>query len=483
MIISVDVGTSSIKVGLVDDGRGILRSYVSEVPLIIETHSAAEHDLKLLWELTLQGIRKVVKGYESRVEAISLSTYLHGLALLNPNFEVVTKVITHLDRRSAKIQKVLEEFGGELYRRTGCPPIFIFPLCRALWLKDRGALTSTSKLCFVKDYLAYKLVGRHVVDYGVASGTGFLNVSSLKWEPLSLELSNVSEEMLPELYEGAKVYDYVNLREVGIDGKVALVLGSFDGALQNIGYGVFGSDAVLNLGSTAVIRTLLHELVIDRDQEARFFTYYAADGYRVVGGASNNGTVVIEWFKKVLGSDTLPMTKDIACKDGIYALPFLSGERYPFRDPNLAFTLLGLHLEHKLDDVVRAVVEGIALTVKVILIALEENGVRVERVHCAGGGCNNTDLTDVFSNVLCKPLAIHASPRDAVVFGASKTAMRALGYIGSLDRLREDLYEQLTYIYPSAEDCNTYNRCLDVFLKLVRTARSTYKEVSETAAE
>ncbi len=474
MIVSVDVGTSSIKVGLVSYDFKVLRSYVLNVPLITEPPPAAEHDLRMLWELTLRGIREVVKGYEGKVEAISLSTYLHGLALLDQNFEVVANVMTHLDRRSAKAQELLEGFGGELYRRTGCPPIFVSPLCKALWLRSKGELMRNLRLCFVKDYLSYKLVGRHVVDYGVASGTGFLNIHTLKWDTLTLELSHVDEGMLPELYEGAKVYDYIRLNEAGINDKVALVLGSFDGALQNIGYGVFGSDAVLNLGSTAVLRTLLPEVVIDRSPDARFFAYYAADGYSAIGGASNNGMVVVEWLRKVLEGGTVSAVKNIMCKEGIYALPFLAGERYPFRDPNLALTLLGLRLEHGRGELVRAVMEGMALTVRAILAAMEENGVNVERVYCAGGGCSNEDLVEVFSKALCKPIVIHASPRDAVVIGASNIAMKALGHVKSLEEIRKITYDQLTHIHPSAADCVTYSHCLEKYLKLVKIMKTIY---------
>jgi len=476
MIVSVDVGTSSVKVGLVSNDGRVLRSYVSDVPLIFEAPLAAEHDLKLLWDLTLRGIREVVRGYEGSVEAISLSTYLHGLALLDTDFRVVANVMTHLDRRSSGMQEFLEGFSSELYGRTGCPPLFVFPLCKVLWMRREGVLRQGLKLCFVKDYLAYRLVGRHVVDYGVASGTGFLNIHSLKWDSLALEISQVGEEMLPELYEGGKVYDYIELPEVGVRNKVALVLGSFDGALQNVGYCAFGSEAVLNLGSTAVIRTLLRDLILDRSGEARFFAYYAVDGYRAIGGASNNGMVVVEWLKKLLNIGSLSMSGRVACSEGIYTLPYVAGERYPFRDPKLAVTIFGLRLEHGWEYITRSVIEGIALTVKTILQALEENGVEVNKIHCAGGGCSNRELVEVFSNVLCKPIIMHLSPRDAVVIGASNTALKALGYVRSLESLKDG--SEGEHIHPIPEACTTYNKCFKIFLRLVRNAREVYSRLS-----
>ncbi|MEM0296735.1 MAG: FGGY family carbohydrate kinase, partial [Zestosphaera sp.] len=356
MIVAVDVGTSSVKAGLVSPGGRLVRSYVKPIPLSTPAQLAAEHDLELMWRLVLEGVVRVSRGYEGKVEAISLGTYLHALGVLDERFRVVVNVMTYLDRRCHAEQKEIEERGFELYRRTGCPPIFVFPLCKALWLRRQGLLRSSHKLTFLKDYLVYKLTGRHAVDYGVASGTGFLNVRDLRWEPLALEAGAVDEDMLPQLVEGAKVYERVDVRDARLTD-VAVVPGSFDGALQNIGYGVFSPDAVLNLGSTTVVRALTQDLVIDREPEARFFTYYAADGYRVVGGASNNGMAVVKWFKSIFRGGR-SLRGGIMCRDGVYVLPFAAGERYPFRDPDLTFTFTGLRLEHKHEDLVKALFEG-----------------------------------------------------------------------------------------------------------------------------
>lgn len=469
MIVAVDVGTSSVKVGLVNQSGRIVRSYVKAIPLSTPVRLAAEHDLEILWRLVLEGIVRVSRGYENKVEAVSLGTYLHALGVLEERFRVVVNAMTYLDRRCHEEQKEIEKYGIELYRRTGCPPIFVFPLCKALWLRRQGLLKSSHKLTFLKDYLAYKLTGSHVIDYGVASGTGFLNVHDLRWEPLALEVSMVDENMLPQLVEGARIYDYVDIRDAGLTS-VAVVLGSFDGALQNIGYGVFKPDAVLNLGSTTVVRMLTPITAIDKKPEARFFTYYAADGYRVVGGASNNGMLVVEWFKKVFRR-RYSLHEGILCDDGVYVLPFVAGERYPFRDPGLTFTVTGLRLEHGYGDLVKALFEGMALVARAIVEAIEENGIEVRQLHCAGGGCGNSGLVSVFANVLCKPVLIHKDPKNAVLLGAAVTAMKALGYIKSFSEVEFRSTTPVACINPDSDSCTTYEECLKKFLKLVNVLR------------
>ncbi|MCS7111499.1 MAG: FGGY family carbohydrate kinase [Ignisphaera sp.] len=471
MIIAVDVGTSSVKVGLVDERGSLVDVYTQSAPLYIPTDLAAEHVLESIWAAVMDGIAAVARRYRNRVAAVSLSTYLHGLGVLDSSFSVVVNVMTHLDRRCRAEQRIVEEQGYELYTRTGCPPLFTFPLCKTLWLRRRNLLKHTHRLTFVKDYIVYRLSGRHAVDLGVASGTGFLNIHQLKWDSKALDLAGIDESMLPELHEGSRVFDYISIRDLGLE-RVALVLGSFDGALQNIGYGVYGEKAVLNIGSTAVVRTLVPNPVVDRAQEMRFFTYYAAEGHRVVGGASNNGMTAVEWVKSLAGVDRFDVSEDAVCRDGVFVLPFVAGERYPFRDPNLTLTATGLRLEHRREHLFKALIEGVGFTVRSILTALEENGVHIDHLHCGGGGCSDYRIVKIFADVLCKPIAVHRDPRNATILGAALVGRRAMGLTASLTDADSLSREVLTHIYPSNELCAAYSSCIRRFLLLVRTMQS-----------
>lgn len=475
MIIAVDIGTSSIKTGLVDEEGRVASTVVYDVPLTRPTPLAAEHDLELVWRLVIRSIKEVARGFENRVEAVVFSNYLHGLALLDENYRVVWNVMTHLDRRCATEQKILEEVGYDLYNRTGCPPIFVFPICKALWLSKKGFFRKNMRLSFVKDYVLFRLTGVHAVDNGVASGTGLQNVHSLKWDDHALGLLGIDESNLPTLVEPGEVLDYVDIPDAGLN-KVAVIPGSFDGAVQNVGFGVREENAVLNLGSTAVVRTLTKSLVLDKSREMRFFAYYAVDGYRAIGGASNNGMTVVDWLKKLVSAD-LELPEHPACTDGVYVLPFLSGERYPFRDPNLTFTVHGLRLEHGREHLFKAVIEGIAFTVGYILKSIEENGRSISTLHCAGGGCLNAGIVKTFSNVLCKPIAVYEVSRAAGLIGSAAIALKALGRARSALEAGEALRGAYRLVEPERSLCRDYEHCLSKFLKLVENARGISPQI------
>ncbi len=486
MIVSVDIGTSSVKASLISLEDGVVRWASQTAEMLSPELGAAEHELEALYRALLKVLEGVVRGFENRVEALTFSCYLHGIALLDEGRKPVTNVFTHLDTRAGRYQGTVEGYGREIYLRTGCPPLFVYPLVKLPWLRERLRLSGKHYVTFVKDYLIYRLTGLTVLDYGTASGTGLMNIHSLRWDDLALEVAGVDESSLPTLVEGASVVDYVSLPELGLE-RVALVPGSFDGALQNIGYSVYGEEAVLNLGSTAVIRTLRSDVVVDRDPRMRFFCYYAADGYRSVGAASNNGMSSLEWIRENLlgGASWGTLEEEVSrakpCSDGVMVLPFIGGERFPYRDPYLRLTLLGPTVSHSRAHVARASFEGLAFILRAILDALEENGVLLKTLHCGGGGCSVGSLLKVVADTCCKTVAVYREDvaRLASSIGAAAVAARALEYFTRLDAVRFDYVarSRLGDVEPDRVVCLAYRECYSRFSEVLSYVSEVYRKV------
>jgi len=484
MFVGIDIGTSSVKVALVNDYGEVVKEYNTSIDLLIPEQGAAEHNLLEIYRAVFNGVKTVVKGFENRVEALSLSSYLHGVALLGKSMDPLTNIYTHLDTRAGRYQYLVEEMGREVYERTGCPPIFVYPLTKLLWLRDAMKIGRDTKVSFVKDYIIYRFTGSWVLDYGVASGTGLLNIRSLRWDSYVLGISGVDEDMLPQLVEGAKILDYISIPELGLD-KVALVPGSFDGALQNIGYSVYEDRAVLNLGSTAVIRILKKDIVVDRDKEMRFFCYYAADGYRVIGAASNNGMTFLEWVRRNIAGDRDwgELSREVVnvkpCSEGVVVFPFIGGERFPYRDPYLRFTVLGIGINHEKKHIVKASFEGVGYILKTIIKALEENNIRLLELHCGGGGCRVGELLKTISNICCKNIVVYEEniAKMASIYGTTVIALKALGYINNIDSAKIEIIDRgrVDTIKPREDLCKTYSKCYELFEELLKKIRQVYR--------
>lgn len=472
MFLSIDIGTSSVKAGLVDLNGYIVKTHVHDVP---SRDQAVEHNIEYVWKVVVETIKNVSKGYENKIEALVFGSY-YAVGVLNKDYNVVANAITHLDRTRVAGLEDLEKEGYEFYKRTGSPPLFMLAPCRTKYLKERGFLSSGCKLTFVKDYVIHKLTGIHAIDYGLASVTGLMNIHDLTWDSKALEVAELDESMLPTLYEGSEVLEYVTLSNIGLE-KVAIVPGSFDGALQALSYGIYGKEghALLGLGSTAIIRYPTREPILDKNSEMRFSLYYGVEGYRLAGGASNNGMTAINWLKALFKAGELEAAEKLACMDGIYILPFIAGERFPFRDLGLKLTITGLRLEHSRNYIFRGLLEGIGFVLKYMLNALEENGVNVEYLHGAGGGFEDPLVTKVISDVLCKPIVIHAYPRYSTILGGAIAALKALSYIGSVVEAKLEPSIIKSHIHPSKEACEDYRKCFDKFLTLVGIARKYLK--------
>jgi gluconokinase len=489
VIIGVDVGTSSVKVALVTGSGEIIKEVTIGLNLLTTESGAVEHNLRQVYSAVVEGIKAIVKGFEDKIEAVSFSNYLHGVALLDLSMNPLTNILTHLDTRAGVFQYKLLDVGRELYERTGCPPIFVYPLTKILWFREGKEFRDFKRITFVKDYIIYRISNIWILDYGVASGTGLMNIHSLKWDDLALSIAGIDESMLPQLIEGSRVVEYINLPELGLS-KVALVPGSFDGALQNIGYSIYGENAALNLGSTAVVRVLRRDVVIDRSPEMRFFCYYAADGYRAIGAASNNGMTFLEWVRRNIASgiDWKRISEDIKnvkpCSDGVLVLPFIGGERFPYRDPYIRLTVLGVGVSHDFRHMLKASMEGVAFILKAIINALEENDVTISMLHCSGGGCSIDELIKIVSEAICKSVALYdeSVARMASTLGAVAVALRALRYYSSIDTVRFEHVEnrRLGVIEPELSVCKDYSSCFKRFELALSNIRSLYRALSPT---
>lgn len=492
LFVSVDVGTSSIKVFLFNQSGMIVRGYTEPVNIIrVPEISGVEQALGEVRLRVFEGVKHVVRGFEERVAGITLSSYGYSLACLDNNFNPLTNVMVYLDARAVKEQELLEGYGTELYRRTGCPPLYIYPIARLLWLKSKDILTGATRVSFIKDYIAYLLSRSWYVDLGTASTTGLLNTHSLTWDDLALSIVGIDEHSLPELIDGAKVLDYVSIPEVGL-GKIALSLGSMDGLLQNLAYSLYGGEAAMNLGTSAAIRVLTRDVVLDRSDSMRLYHYYVADGYRATGAIFNNGMSALEWFKDLVNAgDWATVSRLVgdtpSCNEGVYVLPFVLGETMPFRDPYIRFSVLGLTLGKGLGTLVRAAFEGLAFLFAETVEALDENGVRFSDVHCGGGGCMLNPLVSIISSAICRPITVYSEEvsRAASALGALATLLRALAYARDLSMVRFDVVKdsRIGVVMPSPEACAAYSSCRRNYVRAVRSLSELYRHMVATSQQ
>lgn len=455
-MLAVDIGTTNVKAAVIDESGGVLRAASRELTLLSPQPGAAEHSPREILAAVAETSKLAAKGLE--VDAVALSCYQHGLMAVDARCEPLTNALTHMDWRAAPYVSEVERRcdPAELYRRTGCPPLFVYALPKILWLKSErlGGVAGSARFLLVKDFVVARAVGEPYVDYGNASGSQLFNISALRWDDLALGVAELSESQLAEPLEGSEVLCELpgaGAELFSVKPGTPLVLGTFDGAAQNFGFGVEGpKEAVLNLGTTAVVRLLGRTPVLD-EGGMRIFCYYAAAGRWAFGGSTNNGGSVLRWLRDALSGLEVAAAEalsadpyDLLCKEAERAppgssdlifIPFMAGERFPFRDPYARGVLLGLRYDHRKPHIVRAFMEGVAMVVKAIAEVLESLGFKPNRLLGGGGGLKSRLWAEIIASATRTPVARVRGGDYASNAGAAALAFKALGAVRDVSEL------------------------------------------------
>ncbi|MEM2206494.1 MAG: FGGY family carbohydrate kinase [Sulfolobales archaeon] len=482
-IASIDLGTTHVKVALLnfnerEESLTVIKSLNLRIVPIRPEPSAYEHDPKEVLATIKQLVRDVCRGV--RVDAIVLTTYLFGLVLTDAEMRPITNIITWLDERPYEVLRELQPFSKELYVRTGCPHLHVYTLPKLLWLRRRAPSTLREAKYFIdaKALLMNFLTGSNITDLSSASGTyQMLNIRSLKWDELPLSLAGIDESSLPEVREGY-YSEHIKTRlayELGIDGEVPVVLGVYDGA--SMIYGLTGGASglgVINMGSSAMIRALVQEPIIDSPQLMRFQTYYLIDHAWLAGGAISNGGIVVEHlirllydvqpddvgaYSRVLSSLSITGKRP----QTLISIPLLYPERLPI-NPARRVSIVGLDITTKKEDIILSAIEGVIMLLALLYRAMEENGISVSEVRVGGKLTEYPLIRKLIASILGKEV-VYSGFVDASHLGNLLLLLRSLKHASAKEvrELCEKMLGRSERTTPMLDEVARYRNLLKEF--------------------
>lgn len=483
--VSVDVGTTNIKGALVEveESSGELlileTDNVRQVALSDE-RGAHEHDPRYVLRTVEEVVSHLVRNH-GRPDFIAVSSYLFSV-IATRDGEYLTRVITWLDERSREVLGELESLREEIYRRSGCPPLHIYALPKILLLKRRRPelFLGGTKLLDSKSFIMSHITGRSVTDYSTASGTyQLLNIKTLKWDDLLLDLVELDESHLPEIAEGDHV-DYVHPRfaeATGVDRGTPVVLGFYDGG--SMIYALSGgrsSVAVVNLGTSGMVRVTHEFPIVDSPELMRFQTYYLYRGTWIPGGGVSNVGVVLEYVGRLLNVDTQDLPEAISrwslsellVRDRPIVIPLLHPERIPGLDLGLGASIVGLRSDHSREDVLLATMEGIAFVLSLLAEAMRENGIRIDEVRLAGKVATLGVVPHIIANVLSTTTVVPEIPDVGHIGNVLIGLERLDPQLARLVRSRLESSPRLTRVAPQRELEKLYSRLRERFSKYLR---------------
>jgi len=480
VVLGVDIGTTSTKVVAFDVTGKALASDSTAYPLLEPEPGFAVQDpdevLRAVQSSTAAVVREV--GGD-RIVALSFSVAMHSLLGLDPDGRPVTPLVTWADTRaSAQAERVrASSIGLALHRRTGTPVHPMSPLPKLIWFREQEP-----KLCErvghwvgIKEYVLSHLCGALVVDHSVASATGLMNLEELAWDSQALELAGVLPEQLPELVPSTTVLDGLTpegAASLGLPQATKVVVGASDGPLANLGLGaVRPGVAACSIGTSGALRVSVQRPAVD--PLGRVFCYALTEDRWIVGGAINNGGVVLQWAGDALAPDLGDDPEEELLRlaesapvgsGGLVMLPYLLSERAPHWSSLPRGAYVGLTRAHRRPHLVRAALEGVCQQLALVLDSMRSAGLKVEELRATGGFARSPFWRQLLADVLDMEVEFAAS-NEGSSFGAALLGMEALGLIESVD-VAADLVQIASRTTPDVKAAATYAALRPVFAEL-----------------
>ena len=447
IVIGVDMGTTSTKSVAYDVAGRVAASHSVGYALHQPRPGYAEQDPDAILAAVVQTIASVALQCDGQVRALSFSSAMHSLIGLDRDGNPLTPVVTWADQRaSGQAERLRAASGGlALHRRTGTPLHPMAPLPKLVWFREEEPELAARVRHWVgiKDYVLWKLLGVLVTDNSMASGTGLMDINRLQWDPESLDLARISPDQLPELVGTGTVVPELppaTASALQLPSETSLIVGAGDGPLANLGLGaVRPGVAACSIGTSGALRVMVERPTVD--EQGRVFCYALTDQRWVVGGAINNGGLVLEWCGDALAPDLGTGREDELLRqagtvpagaDGLIMLPYLHGERAPHWSSLPSGAYIGLRAEHRRPHLIRAALEGVCMQLALVLDSVRAAGNEVREIRATGGFARSALWRQMLADVLGTPIGFPTG-YEGSSFGAALLGMDALGLVASID--------------------------------------------------
>ena len=485
--IGVDLGTSAVKLLLMDQDGNVVNIVSREYPLYFPYPGWSEQKPEDWWEQTKEGIRHLVEPVDSSLVAgISFGGQMHGLVILDEQDRVIRPAILWNDGRTGKQTDYLNQVIGKetLSKYTANIAFAGFTAPKILWVKENEP-ENFSRICKImlpKDYLAYCLTGVHCCDYSDASGMLLLDVQHKCWSEEMLEICGIRKEQMPALFES---YEKVGTlkpevaKELGLSENCIVAAGAGDNAAAAVGTGTVGDGQCnVSLGTSGTVFISSKEFGVDPNNALHAFAH--SDGhFHLMGCILSAASCNKWWMDEIIGTEDYAKEQESIVKLGenhVFFLPYLMGERSPHNDPNARGTFIGMTMDTSRADMTQAVLEGVAFAIRDSFEIAKSLGIKIERTKICGGGAKSPLWRKIIANVLNVKVDRIASEEGPALGGAMLAAV-ADGTFASVEDAAGRIVKIIETIEPEPELAAKYDRQYQKFAKIYPTVKGIFTEL------
>ena len=474
--IGVDLGTSSVKLLLMDKQGTVVKTVSKEYPISFPKPGWSEQNPYDWYEQSVAGIRELTVGIKKEeVAGISFGGQMHGLVILDENDKVIRPAILWNDGRTTKECEYLNNTigKGKLTEYTANIAFAGFTAPKILWVRENEPenFQKIRKIMLPKDYLAYRFSGVHATDVSDASGMLLFDVKNRCWSDEMLEICGISKDCMARVFESYECIGHLTeeaAEKLGLTTDTAVIAGAGDNAAAAVGTATVGDGGCnISLGTSGTLFISSKKFGVDKNNALHSFDH--ADGnYHLMGCMLSAASCNKWWMDEILKTKDYPAEQAGITKLGenhVFYLPYLMGERSPHNDPSARAAFIGMSMDSTREDMTQAVLEGVAFGLRDSLEVARSIGVNPERTKICGGGAKSPLWRKIIANVMNMKVDLIES-EEGPGYGAAILAAVGCGVFDSVEEAAKKLVKVTGTEEPDLELVQKYEERYQEFKEL-----------------
>ncbi len=507
-LLGSDIGTTGVKTVLCDDSGAVVASTSAEYPCYNPRPLWSEQEPTDWWEGLCESVRAVldeagIDGEE--VDGIGLSGQMHGLVMLDENDEVIRPAILWNDQRTGEeCDEITDAVGEDRLMELVCNPALTgFTAPKILWVRknEPANYEQCRRILLPKDYVRFRMSGEYATEVSDASGMLLLNVPEREWSDEVLDKLDIDREMLPRCHESAEVTASVSesaAEELGVTPGIPIVGGAGDQAAGAVGNGIVSHGVIsATLGTSGVVFAFSDSPATDPEGRVHTFCHAVPGQWHVMGVMLSAGGS-LHWVHDKLGEaermraeeegrDSFDILTEEAAEavpgsEGLFFLPYLTGERTPHANPNAKGAWIGLTPRHGKQEMVRSTMEGITFGMKDSLEIMRGMGVQMDQIRVSGGGAKSEFWCNMQADIY---------EQDVCTINTEQGPAYGVALLAGVGAERWDSVEEacssairVTDSYEVDESkTETYRRLYPLWRQLYRDLEDSFDDITEAVEE
>ena len=506
-LLGIDIGTSGTKTLICDEDGTVLATAMAEHPISSPKPGWSEQNPEDWWQATITATKAVLKKAKLKagdIGGVGLSGQMHGSVFLGDGTKALRPALLWNDQRTqAQCDEITAKAGGReaLIDLVANPALTGFTAPKILWVREKEpkVYDKTRHILLPKDYIRFRMTGEYATEVSDASGTLLLDVVNRTWSDKLLSLLEIDKALMPRLHESYEVsakLSAAGAAALGLNEGTPVVGGGGDQAAGAVGNGIVQSGIVsATLGTSGVV--FAHADIPTKDPKGRVHTMcHAVPGKWCVFGCMLSAGGSFQWFRNNMAADEVAAAKkkkvdpyqllvEEAARaplgsEGLFFLPYLTGERCPHPDPTARGGWIGLTSRTTRDMLIRSLLEGVTFGMRDALEIMKEMGVAISQVRASGGGARSDFWRQLQADIYQQPIVL-TNASEGPAYGVALLAGVGTGVWSSVEEACKSSIRQTQKVAPRKKQSAAYDPYYATYRKLYFDLKDRFSEMAGLA--